>query len=442
MSLTLRRLCAALSVGLLAAPASAQAPPAWPQFQGGPAHVGAVEGAGLRPPFARAWTFHEPGSDRGLSGPIVAGDVAVAVGVEAVFAVDPATGRERWSVPRARGPLASPAVGAAGGGEVLVFTEGEEASDSRVVAVDLEARSVRWRVSLDEVSGSGVTVDGGRAFVGDRDGRVYALDLSAGDLLWTAEVDGRIDTPPAASNGRVYVIAANRSTGAVRVVALEADSGEVAWSFARAGGGFGTGLSVAGGTVVVGTADRLVRGLDAGSGEERWAGRARTLFSPLTAPAFVDGEVVIADAAAGLYVLDGDTGDRLWDFQFDAQVERGAPVVVDGLILLGLDDGRLAAVDRGTRNLVWEGRTGPGGLGPIAAGPGVVLVSKGGKEGGLVAFRHDPRGRRISVPSPTVLDLPMALVRYAVAFVLVFGAALVLARVLPTAARRRAGRDD
>jgi hypothetical protein len=62
-------------------------------------------------------------------------------------------------------------------------------------------------------------------------------------------------------------------------------------------------------------------------------------------------------------------------------------------------------------------------------------VSKRGSRGGLLAFRTDPTGTRLHIESPTKLHLGTVLVRYAIAFVLVFGVVfgglLLLTRIRP-----------
>ena len=90
-------------------------------------------------------------------------------------------------------------------------------------------------------------------------------------------------------------------------------------------------------------------------------------------------------------------------------------------VVIGLGDGRLAAISVATGHLVWESDTGPGALGDLALGDGVLLVSKGGANGGLIAYRHDASGHLLDEASPTELDLARLAGNFAAAFVVILG---------------------
>ncbi len=422
--------------GLSAMPALASlralAPP-WGQLQGGPAHTGAAP-EGPDPPYRQAWRFSPP--EGGLSGAVIAGDVAITVGVDAVYGVDLASGKERWTFPRAGGALAIPAVGEVDGRRLLVFTERVGDAQASIVALNLHNMAPAWRRPLESVSRSGVTIDGSRVFVGDDEGRVYGLDLATGDELWPpAEGAGPIDAPPAVGEGTVYAVAQGGSTRQVQVLAVDAADGSTTWTFEpRAAGATASVPVLADGAVIMGFGDRLVRALDAGDGAERWNSLANNLFSPVSSAAYADGAVYIADVSGGLYRIDGDSGERTWSYQFNQLVVRSSPVVSGSSVLLGLDDGRLVAVDTSSGLLVWQVAPSPGLIGAIAAGTGKLVVLKGGEPGSLVAFEH-AEGRLVSIPSPTKLDLGKLLPPFGLAFALVFVAVYVPA----TLVKRRVG---
>ena len=114
-------------VGTLAAlvmtvlPASAQTVEGWPQFQGGPDHAG-VASDGPAPGYSVDWTLAVapggPGDQYGLSAPVSAGDLIVAVGPEAVIGVDATAGTQTWSVDRDLGPSVPAAITSIGGRDV------------------------------------------------------------------------------------------------------------------------------------------------------------------------------------------------------------------------------------------------------------------------------------------------------------------------------------
>jgi outer membrane protein assembly factor BamB len=421
-----------LSLGIWGAPVlarQAEFTPTWPGFQGGAAHEGAIPQSTLTPPLEVAWRFDDPEGESGLSAPVLVGDVAIGVGRAHVYGLDIATGQEEFSLDRAEGPIADPAIGDAGGTSVLVFTQGER-DDTELTAVDLATREEIWTLPLESTSRSGVTVDGDRVYVGDRSGRLYAIDLATGDALWTYVDDGDFDVAPAARADKVFAIVLAQSDRNLRLVAVDSETGRASWDFEP---GIGTvsasSPTIAEDRLFVGFGDLYVRALNPDDGQQLWSSRTRGFFSLLSSGAFADGDIFMADVSAGLYRLDAGTGARVWDYQFDSLVVRGSPIVVGSTAFLGLDDGRLAAVDLATGNLVWEGDTGSGALGAIAAGARELVVKKGGRRGGLVAFRADPDGELISVPSPTRLEVGPVLMSYGLAALTVF-ALLFLAYML------------
>jgi outer membrane protein assembly factor BamB len=451
---------------------------AWTQYQGGPAHHGAIAD-GPQPPFRVRWSLPAPAGEA-LSGAVVVDQIAIAVGSEAVYGVDVATGTVTWEIVRAGGPLSMPAVAEVNGSPALLFLEGpeedaepspsasvspsptatgtgsptatgtvspvgevvgpdEEAPMSFLIAVSLEDRSEIWRVPFAATTRSGVTVDGDTAYVGDQARHVMAVALADGAISWTAEVPGRIDAPVAVADGRVYAVARDRAEGRAAVVALDAATGERAWAVVpQATSTLASAPSAGDGSVFVGAADRLVRSLASEDGTERWASLVLSFFTPFTALAVDDGAVYAADVTGGLYRLDVADGERRWGFQLNDGVIRSAPAVSGSTVLLGTNDGRLVAVDTDSGHLVWESEATPGLVGTIALGPDVVIAVKGGRDAGLIAFEPDPDGSLVDLPSPTELDAGTTFSRYAIAAAIV----LLVALVPGIAIRRRLGPAD
>ena len=469
------RLAAAAAVAtaalvLLSGAAVAQEAPTWSQFQGGPAHPG-VLADGPEPPYRVRWTLPAPTGDA-LSGVVVAGDLAVSVGNEAVYGIDVASGTIEWRVARDGGPLSIPAIGAGPRGRILVFLDGPGPSDaggasegspspspstspspsaepsgspsttgpgpsptgpdeqpdvSTLVAISLADRTELWRTPLGETSRSGVTIEGTNAFVGDQGGTVYAVSLESGTITWSAEMDGRVDSAVAVADGQVVAVARNTDTAQVVVGAFDGSTGERSWpaQAIQANSTAGTAPSAGGGSLFIGSADRRVRALDSENGTERWATLALSLFSPATSLAFHDDGVFAADIAGGLYRLEAADGGRRWSYQLNEVVLRSSPVVSGSSVLLGLGDGRLVAVDAASGHLVWESAPSPGLVGTIALSSDAVIAVKGGRDAGLIAFEHDPQDALVDVPSPTQLEGGTTLTRWALAAVIVFAVAFI-----------------
>jgi outer membrane protein assembly factor BamB len=461
------RLAAAAAVAtaplvLLSGAAVAQEGPPWSQFQGGPGHPG-VLADGPEPPYRVRWTLPAPTGDA-LSGVVVAGDLAVSVGNEAVYGIDVASGTIEWRVARDGGPLSIPAIGPGPRGRILVFLDGPGPNDaggsaevsaspsaepsgspsttgpgpsptgpneqpdvSTLVAVSLADRTELWRTSLGSTSRSGVTIEGTNAFVGDQDGTVYAVSLESGTITWSAEMDGRVDSAVAVADAQVIAVARNTETAQVVVAEFDEATGERSWPALaiQANSTAGTAPSATRGSLFIGSADRRVRALDTQDGTERWAMLLLSLFSPATSLAFDDESVFAADIAGGLYRLDAADGERRWSYHLNEVVLRSSPVVSGSSVLLGLGDGRLVAVDVASGHLIWESAPSPGLVGTIALSSDAVIAVKGGRDAGLIAFEHDPQGALVDVPSPTQLEGGTTLTRWALAAAIVFAVAFI-----------------
>jgi outer membrane protein assembly factor BamB len=425
--------CASLVLAWVGPAAAAQETPTWPSFQGGPAHLGSA--TGIRPGFSSQWRA-APEGDARLSVPVVAGTLAVSSGPGAVIGFDASTGTLLWTVARARGPIVPPALDpSAGEHGIVVYTEGADRKTSALVAIDPTTQDRLWRTALGDLSRSAPVVSDGRVFVGARDNLVYAVDLESGTIAWKARTQGQVDPSVAAAGGRVFAVSENPTSGRAALAAFRADNGKVVWTFSPSQLPSGaTAPTVADGAVYVGFGDGTVRAVDAGTGAERWRAAVRLDFSPLSSPAYADGRVYLLDRAGGLYAFDGKTGKRSWDYQFDGAGEWGAPLVSQGFVAMGLDDGTVALLDSLTGHLVWQARLGAGPLGALATAGDLLLVPSIGTRGGVTAFRHDPAAKLIDRSSPTELRFGPAFLNYVVAGAVVL---LVLIGAFRWLARRR-----
>jgi outer membrane protein assembly factor BamB len=444
----LRAAAVVLLAAMSAAPAWAQAPASWAQFQGGPDHPGSAAD-GAAPPYRQAWRFDPGLTGRfGVSAPVLQGDLAVTVGPTAVYGVDLATGEAAWQLTRAYGPVAVPAIAPAGEGSALIYTEGygpnppsqafaspsvsgspasaapstpvttpgasEGGSipfDSRVVAVDLATREPLWDapVDLTSVSRTGVTVDGDTAYVGGDDGTVTAIDTATGAVRWTYDAPGPVSTTIAAGEGTLVLSTQPRSKQPAFVVALHEGDGSEAWRFQPTTLPFiATVPSIADGVVYMGFSDRSgsrARALSLEDGTELWATAVASQFAPFTAMVPTPDVVYGVDFYGQVHAFDTSTGDVPWDFAVNAFVVRTVPVLSGSSLLVTTTRGSLIAIDTETHDLVARSSGGgpQGYLGAMAVTSDLVVTVKGGHHPGLVAFEHDPDGALLAEPSPTVL---------------------------------------
>lgn len=438
--------------------------PDWPQFQGGPGHAGALADA-PPPPYRVRWTLPAP-EGPALSGAVIFGGEAIALGEAAVYGVDLATGEVAWQVPRSGGPLSVPAVVAGTGGEpaMLLYLDGpgseagsgaetpspsatdspsgataalQDEPGSELVAIELEGHTELWRSPLGASSRTGVAVLDDTAYVGDEDGVVSAVALADGAVSWTKDVreadgscvglaDGRVDVPLAVGDGRVIAVARNVDGASIAVTALDAADGACRWQKSPQIGSSAASAAAAGdGSVFIGLADRLVRSLAGSDGEQAWGALALSVFSPASSPALVGEALYVVDIGGGLYRIDARDGERLWSYQLNEINVRSSPVVAGSAVLVGLRDGRLVAIDSRSGHLVWQSEATPGLIGAIALARDAVVAVKGGRDAGLVAYEHDPDGALVDILTPTELDAGTLAARAGAAAVIVLAVVLV-----------------
>ncbi|MEV6957008.1 PQQ-binding-like beta-propeller repeat protein [Streptomyces sp. NPDC051183] len=185
------------------------------------------------------------------------GNVYVAAGTR-VLSVDRASGRVRWHFEAPAVFLAAPAFapGAAvtGGGVYLADYLGT------VYALDAATGKDRWRIATEpRPSADPVLVANGNVHLG-AGSALYTLDAVTGTPKWRFAAGGEITGPPAVADGRVHFGSADHC-----LYTLDAAGGQLRWKLAT--GGEITGAPVAeAGVVYACSKDRCVYALDAAKG--------------------------------------------------------------------------------------------------------------------------------------------------------------------------------
>ena len=173
-------------------------------------------------------------------------------------------------------------------------------------------------------------------------------------VLWRAKVGDMPATTgyrlvPQLHQGRVY------AAGARDVLALDAETGETLWKRRldfplSAGPGAGSSL------IALGTFDGRVLGLSSEDGRLLW--ESGVTSEVLAVPRISVTRVAVRAADGRVFGLDTVSGRRQWLFERSAPVLtlRGtsSPVLAGGSVYVGLDTGKLAALDAGDGKLGWE----------------------------------------------------------------------------------------
>jgi len=232
----------------------------------------------------KAWVYTAGGEIRGAPNFSPGGDnepdrLVVMTGERGiVHAVDLANGKRLWVSP----PMERCDGHAAVADERVVFGNCEAA----LFSLNVKTGSKLSKIELGkghEMAG-GTALWNGKAFGGTRSGALACVDLAKGELLWMREdTEGELFTTPAVTDERVVYCGGD---GVVRCVVHETN--EEAWSYKT--GGLRAMSPVIAGDTVIAAVDGSLFGLSLQDGTVRWK---LNIGDEITAPAIVDGMIVV-----------------------------------------------------------------------------------------------------------------------------------------------------
>ncbi len=290
-----------------------------------------------------------------LSSPAVArGLVLFAKRNGTLVALDAAKGATRWSV--STGParpfpwgregwdfyVSSPVIT----GDLAIFA----AADGNVYALEVATGRERWRYSAGTLFRSSAAVAEGSVVVGGADGYVYALNLADGKLRWRGETEGAtldsekegfdrktIQGSPTVAGGKVYV-----GSRDAYLYAFDLATGKQLWRAGKPAPWVVTSPVVWGGRIYFGSSDgHYVTAVDPDSGKRVWL--VRTPDNVIASPVLADSILYVADMSGNLFALDAATGAEHWRTSLGTCV-LSTPVPTDGGLYVGGDDGAVYAI--------------------------------------------------------------------------------------------------
>jgi outer membrane protein assembly factor BamB len=337
-----------------------------PSPLGDPGHSGLQPGPAPDANPALAWRF-DTGSEI-LASPIVADGMVFVTNREGfLYAVDAATGTQRWRVELGQYVLRTTPTYHDG---TLYLVAGFDA-----IAIDAATGAERWRVVTRYAGTASPAVTDDAMFVVSQEGWLYAFSTADGAELWKVTTDGISFGSPSVSGGRLVV-----GTDRGLVLGINPETGRQSWRRDFESAVYTTPV-ITGDTVWVVTEDGMLRGLDLGDGGDRFA---LETTSDLTVTAA--GSTVYAPSAdGGLYAIDAETGEVLWFASAGGPVKAGPARTDTQLLIAG--GNRIAGLDAATGEQVWYFLAGD----TIEAPPAVVsgYVFFGARDGVLYAVRAE-----------------------------------------------------
>ena len=193
------------------------------------------------------------------------------------------------------------------------------------------------------------TVADGVVYAGSYENTVYALDAETGDLRWSfVETQSAMDVPPMVDGGVVFVIDLDR------LYALSASTGDLLWSVDKSYGG-NNAPQVSDGTVYIPTSirsdDFSVRAVDAVSGEQMWATQMSRSTFPLFYPLTLAGKNIYVSDDQEVHALDATTGELAWSSRAGGQAP---PTGAEGRVYIMRGHATALALDEVTGEPLWS----------------------------------------------------------------------------------------
>lgn len=231
--------------------------------------------------------------------------------------------------------------------------------DGQVSAYKGKQRLWKSKITKQELT-AGVEAGEGVVVIGNRKGQLFALDQATGEQKWTAKLSGAILSPSLIQSGRVITIA-NDGT----VFAHDTVTGQQVWAYKLPNVQFSlrgqpAPVRLDERTVLIGTANAYVYGLDIISGVPRFQRRVaisdgrsdiQRLIDVVGDPV-VAGQLLVTTSFQGQVTVTDLASQRVvWSE--DASSTNSAAVAEDK-VFVTTTDGKLNAYNLTTGKLVWQ----------------------------------------------------------------------------------------
>ena len=270
-----------------------------------------------------------------------------------IEALDAATGRLRWRRELGTELNGAPVVDGATVyiSASVLHTENQQAptESGLVAALDTQTGAVRWQRALDAPPGMVASAAGRVYLIMSEQFAAHALALNANDgsIAWDytsdapltrgGDAENSASSAPLVVGGRVFVEATERAadgSGQLKLVALDADNGHVAWQRQTQGIAATPAVNQGGDTICLSdyvseqdTSDIL--GLAVADGAQRWS---VTAMPGIVSGCAASGESFYltqraSDMKSGtVFALNSQDGKQLW------KTATAAPVAADGIL--------------------------------------------------------------------------------------------------------------
>ncbi len=209
---------------------------------------------------------------------------------------------------------------------------------------------------------SSPVVDRGVVYIGSNDGSIRALKEESGELVWLRKTGGWVMGRPTIDGEHLYALSDDGF-----LYKLETKDGTEIWKFDTHGGSvkrvmpnppestdydyLTAAATIAGGTVYIGSADKKLYAVDAGTGQEKWHFDTQDIVR--STPAVSEGTVIFGSRDHNVYAVDAKTGALKWKYDTLREVVSSA-LVAAHTVYIGSRDSNLFAFDADTGKIKWK----------------------------------------------------------------------------------------
>ncbi|MHB8859031.1 MAG: outer membrane protein assembly factor BamB family protein [Thermoleophilia bacterium] len=243
------------------------------------------------------WIFGLPKQIVDSSPVVVGSNVFFGTSEGILYALDPATGNEKWRFSAGGWIHSSPAVDK----DVIYFGCGDPLKNqsipgqvSGVFAIDANSGAQIWSFSTKEPVMETPSVEGGTLYV-PADGNMLAIDAANGQLKWSFKIESSVSSAAVANDTVYFACRDENNFGAV--IAVNATTGQEIWRSRMEE--LPGAPTLAGNMVYFGCGDGYFRALDAAKGEEKW--KFKVFLGGL--PEIAGGTIYLGDKSGNLYAL-------------------------------------------------------------------------------------------------------------------------------------------
>ncbi|WP_367987116.1 outer membrane protein assembly factor BamB [Vibrio sp. NTOU-M3] len=310
------------------------------------------------------------------------GKVFVAARDGLVKALDPENGQTLWET-----DLEQDTIARLSGGITAAYSQifiGSE--NGQVIALDEETGEVKWRVDVDGEVLANPTTDNNLVIVHTSRGMLIALAQDTGEQKWTISTEVpnltlRGDSTPAAVGGGVFWGTANG-----RLAAAIVERGQLIWQQPIGTPQGATEIDrlvdVDASPVILGSSLYIVgingqlTAIDLRSGKPAW----KRTYSSATDMNSDGSRLFLVTDKDHVVAVDARSGTELWSNDLLQHRLLTAPAIIDGYVVVGDSQGYLHWIDRSSGEFVAQQYVSDSGLAiaPIALDEGYVIVTRDG----------------------------------------------------------------